>query len=765
MNLWLLSSLFVGAMALTACSSSDDPIPSTPAVTPGQPIDPTTMRMAALSGFVHDVDGNAISGVTVTSGTESVTTDGQGGFVLTKVGTNQGRTVVKFTKYGYVEIVRAAEQLNGDVWDVVMVNVSSWGSDNYVATNFDAYEGKTTTVDDMTVDLQGQGIVLASTGAGFDGWVNEEVVYLNPDKPNFAAMMPGGDLAAVRTDNSQVQLISYGMTKVDLTDNSGNKLQLAAGKPATMTFPVPEKFKDNTPDEIPLWSFNEETGLWEEEGIATYDASNNVYVGQVPHFSWVNLDYPEVRTSLTVVVKDEAGNLLPHIKVDVDGQKSVYTNTSGQAKCYVPKNTAFYITVHAEDYANYGGEQIVVQVSENELGDQGGTKEIVLPTVGHISGTVTNQGEGNNVATIWIEYGENKETSRVHSDLEGKFFIIAPADYKGEAKLKVRSADGKVKTVDITLDGTDQAFNISFVSDTNAGGTAVITWGKETFTLPFDAVETDYEGGVVIVGNSFYFTTGWGGEKEMSDDGFAYADLQLATYQEGQTKFTGATFNVRKEGGSDGMIGAWIGDAEVTITPQDGGNYRIQAAGYGQFEGRWEEQEGQERQQAHATLDVTAPVYAKGEKLQNVTAAQGLFPSFTPYIPGRTVDCAIRITECQALGKGGHLMYRDSELGVTEYQALVEEAKKTLGEPINEYLYDDDYNHYGSSTFQKGDKYLKINWNGYNNNWADISEASIAIWDLREYTGGTITVTVYEGYTLEPSARVKADKFWQARKK
>ena len=212
-------------------------------------------------------------------------------------------------------------------------------------------------------------------------------------------------------------------------------------EPATVKFPVPDKFKGVEPDEIPLWSFNEETGLWEEEGTAIYDKAEGVYVGEAPHFSWINLDYPEVRTALKIIVKDEAGNLIPYIKVDIDGQKSAFTNSKGEATTYVPKNTAFYITVHSEDYSNYPNE-VKVEVAADELGETGGTKTITLPTVAHISGVVTNQGSGNNVATIWIEYN-GKSTKKTHSDLDGKFYLMAPVDYKGKAVLKVRAADMK----------------------------------------------------------------------------------------------------------------------------------------------------------------------------------------------------------------------------------------------------------------------------------------------------------------------------------
>ena len=752
MNLWLLGSLFVGALALTACSDSDDNGGGGGNVTPTSPVNPATMKMAALSGFVYDKDGKPLSGVQISTGSESATTDTNGGFAFKSVGTRASsvgkRTVLTFSKSGYQTITRAANFAESDIWEVVMVEKGEprafdSSSDN---TLEDSKSG-------MIVDFQPDGFK-DEYGNPFNGTVNADMLYLSPDDENFGAMMPGGDLAAVRSDGTEAQLVSYGMTLVNLKDNWDEPLNI--NNPATVKFPVPEKFKGAEPAQIPLWGFNEETGLWEEEGMATYDETEGVYVGEAPHFSWINLDYPEVRTTLKVIVKDEAGNLIPYIKVDIDGQKSAYTNSKGEATTYVPKNTAFYITVHAEDYANYANE-VKVEVGANELGENGGTKTITLPTVAHISGAVTNQGSGNNVATIWIEYN-GKSTKKVHSDLDGKFFILAPADYKGKAVLKVRAADGQVKSVDIELDGKGHAYEISFKSDVNAG--AVITFMGETYNFEFAPVAVEDEGGIVIIDGDFSGTTGWGSEMDMEGGSFVYADFSFQGFKEGQTKYSGVQFGIRREG-QENMVGMWGEDGEATVTPQKNNYYRVQITGQGQFEGRWDpEAEGQ---MAHGSIDITMPLYAKGKKLQNVTT--NILPSFAPVLADRTADYALQVTESPMLGKGGYLIYRDTEIGVDVFDALVEEAKKTMGEPKDYGRYNDQYNHFGNATFQSGEKYLSITWNGGDVQFADFMNDPIQMWSLRYYQGGNIVIMAYDGYKFTDSQRVKAETFWKARKK
>ena len=752
LNLWLLASLFMGGLALTACSSSDDDGGNggnQPVITPGSSVNPANMKMSALSGFVRDTDGYPLAGVTVTSGTESTRTDGQGGFVLSKVNSKNGRTVVKFEKDGYNAIVRAAENLDGDIWEVVM---STTWSENVVTYNYLSQYDKTTSIQNMEVELQGDGYVKDSNKAAFSGTVNQTVQYLNPDNKDFAEMMPGGDLAAVRsgenggTAGEQVQLISYGMTKVDLTDaNTGEKLQLAEGKPATLSFPVPEKFKDSKPAQIPLWSFNEETGLWEEEGIATYDAENDVYVGTVKHFSWVNLDYPEVRVRLKITVKDEKGNLIPGIKVDIDAQKNVTTNNKGVVSTYVPKNTKFYVTIHSEDYANYAEMEpmVIDPLSEDK------SITITLPTVAHISGKVVNQGEGNNVATVWIEYN-GKTTKRMHTDVDGQFYIVAPADYKGEAKLKVRGGDGRIKTADITLDGEDHAYTINFKSDVNSGGKGTFKYKGKTYDFIFGEVSVDRDGGAVIIGNSFHAESGYPDFEEGEMEGFVRGAIQISGYSASKTSYTlgeNDFIEMGLEGQGGHMVVVFVPGANVTIT-QNGDNYRIQASGKAMGQGEefgWNKEPDNEDDLGDATLDITMPIYARGNMLTNVTPANNPLPNWAPILKDTPADFAIAITESPAIGKGGVMMYYADTLVVEDYNELKAEAVKTFGNPVS------DYNYGGSSNamFYKDGKYLYINFNNYYNesNRPDFTENVIGTYSLT-YAQARIGIVAYDGYTL-----------------
>lgn len=725
-NLWLLASLFMGAIAFTACSSSDDTPddPGTPAqqggISQGTAVAPASMKMAALSGFVKDSEGNALSGVTVTSGTEKVVTGKDGGFVFEKVNSVNGRTVVKFTCSGYTEVVRSMPTTDGSVWEVVMS--SNWGEDHAEGYNYSGMSYNVKTESGMKADFDSDSFKNDATGEAHTGYLYTYMSYLNPDDDNFADMMPGGDLAAVRSQENggeEVQLISYGMTKVDLKGNNGEKLQLADGKPATLTFPVPEKFENNTPEEIPLWSFNEQTGLWEEEGVAKYNASLNAYVGTVKHFSWVNLDYPESRATLKVTVKNDKGVVIPNVKVDVDGQRSVFTNVNGVAELYVPINATLYVTVHSRDYGNYEGE-VKQTVEALTAGGQTKEVEIILPALPSISGKVTNTGVGGNITTLWLEY-DGKETAKIHSDKDGKFYMLAP-DYKGAAVLKVRAIDGTTASYDITLDGKDQAFNITISGATTTGGQATFTMkdGSGKYDIAVPNVSFEDLNGISIIGNQLSLNL-YAGDYETGRYG---VDLSIYGYSESKKDFTNYNYSFSQNVDQQYLYGSSYSEegspkGKVNVTKNSDGNYRIQISGDAVFSSN--DIPASNEPNATISADFTSPLLMKAKTLDKVTKKEASFPSFTPWISGLNPTAAIQITESPKVGKGVLLFFYNKEkreLTYKDYLDFKNQARKSLGDPVECNDYGDDANAVSDenlydicqSVFYKSGKYILVSF-------------------------------------------------------
>ena len=746
-NFWLIACLFAGAILTTGCDkSNDDPEPTPPApkitedkISEGTAVDPTKMTMSALSGFVYDSDGTPLGNVKVTSGTKSCMTTPDGGFVLDEVKQVNGRSIVKFSCSGYFDVIRSMPTVEGDVWEVVMSSIYSSSNEEKVAssTKYPNQDNRVQTSKGMTVDLQADGFKFADSGEplGYYDYVTAQILYLNPDDKDFANMMPGGDLAALNADNEQVQLVSYGMVCVNISAN-GRKVQLADGKPATLTFPVPDKFNDSElPAEIPLWSFDEEKGLWIYEGVATYDSEKNVYVGTVTHFSWVNLDYPEKRATLKVNVKDEAGNVIPNLAVDIDGQKTCFTNVNGVVECFVPINTDFYVTVRSHDYSNYSPE---VKVNVGGIATAGDTKtvNIVLPVLNHISGKVLNSGKGNNLSTLWIEYienSDNKSTKAVHTDAQGQFILNAPYGYRGAAKLILMASDGSTHEFDITLDGNDHAYTLGIETDTSTGG--VITYtpndGTPVSVVVPPVFATDYRG-VVVFDNSLSF----------SYDDYSmnrYTNLQVVIEDYSVSKKVYNNDNAYFSLSTDNITANSYVVNTMTVTKNEYGTFTFQMDGDAQNY-NWVNNNPVYTTVGTYNGEFTAPLLLTAKTLRKIGAKDASFPSFTPWIEGDSAFAGIQITESKALGKGVILMYSGRKHSYNDYKTFMAQAKAALGDPIDSYAPDETAPGFDADecdarcTFYKDGKYVKIIFCGWRKD--DNNENEEWIFEEMQHHGG-----------------------------
>lgn len=107
---------------------------------------------------------------------------------------------------------------------------------------------------------------------------------------NFEGMPTGG--------TTSVPFETYGFIYVDL--GAGNELT----ETASLTMPTTAA----APNTMPVWSYNETTGIWEQTGTAEKKelpggSGNWFYEAAVDHFSWYNLDAPIENVSrLDVIV-------------------------------------------------------------------------------------------------------------------------------------------------------------------------------------------------------------------------------------------------------------------------------------------------------------------------------------------------------------------------------------------------------------------------------------------------------------------------------
>lgn len=632
------------------------------------------MEDIALSGIVRDASGTPIEGVSIVSGSSAATTNTDGFFEFDQiqvVSVPNDRSVVRFSKAGYFDVVRSMDAdddaADGASWEVVMCRKEN--NDFTSIKTYSSSSDQTLQAGEMKIDMPQDGYKVDGTGVGYTGKVKSEMVYLDPNNERFSEMMPGGDLAAVRSDNSSAQLVSYGMTDLNMYAENGDKLQLKDGCKAKLTFPIPAGMGENPPASIPLWSFNEKTGLWEEEGSAALQG--NVYVGEVAHFSWVNLDYPEKQGTVYGYVKDDTGKVLPGVRLSI-GQllASTVTKSDGYYSHEVPANTAFSITVKD---LYYGGinQKVSVKVPALSPGERRQV-DITLPHLVRVYGKVMNERGDGIRSSVWVQT-EKAKTEVLQTDKDGNFNVYVPKDMKGKATVHARTYRGDEVSKDITIKDKDVYVEL-IVSGSGGVNTNMIhifsdVLGNEAWPIP---TYTSPLSGVVILDNAMMLIPEERANILMSIMVAQY-DKEKTTYTDGVTAYVANQAEKRQFQTMPGK--------EMKCTVQRNGNdFVFSLEGNGVFcqeasDNDADEQETEEKYDENAKLVgkmMNYQLLVAAKTLRNVKPVDAGFPSITPQLEAKA-PLALLITESLNLGKGGAVYYNG---GSSDYQKLKNAAAK-----------------------------------------------------------------------------------------
>ena len=358
-------ALFVAILSagLSACKKYD----SANSSTNGNNIPPEVMVTASVQGRVIDQNGVPVEGAAVTSGTASATSDINGIFTFSRISLSSRFGYVQAAKSGYFTGSRSIITSAGDSSFVTIRLISRSETGSFAA----ATGGKIMVFSGDSVAFGPSSVVTASTNAAYTGTVHVFANYLNPTNDNAAQYMPG-DLRGIGSDGKETAIQSFGMMEVELRDDAGNKLQIAAGQTATLTMAIPTTLQSAAPATIPLWYFNDSTGRWIQQGTATRQGTD--YIGQVGHFSWWNCDAPIGTVNFKIKVKDQYGNPLPHNYIsfydastgDIRGG---YTDYNGFATGLILKGKPLVMQVVTECGNIMGGMNVGPALQDVDLGN------------------------------------------------------------------------------------------------------------------------------------------------------------------------------------------------------------------------------------------------------------------------------------------------------------------------------------------------------------------------------------------------------------
>ena len=349
----------------------------------------TTKVNSSVSGFVTDENNAAVLGASVTAGGFSTTTDKYGYFEIKNVQVVKSAAVVTVNQPGYFKGIKTyiADDNKAAFFRIKLIPKTN------VGTISASTGGNVTLSNGLIIALPVDGVVNAGTGAAYTGAVNVAAHWIDPTASDLNQTMPG-DLRGTNAAGSLKRLTTFGMAAVELTGASGELLQIATGKKATITMPIPSALLATADATIILWSFDEAKGLWKEEGTAT--KTGNTYVGEVSHFSFWNCDVPNNYVQFNCTVKDQSGNPIPYVAVKISvvgggpyNARYGYTDSSGYVSGAIPDNAQLLLEVFTTYYC---GTSIYSQnfTTTNVNVSLGTITVNTSQGVANVSGTVTD---------------------------------------------------------------------------------------------------------------------------------------------------------------------------------------------------------------------------------------------------------------------------------------------------------------------------------------------------------------------------------------
>jgi len=256
-------------------------------------------------GLVLDTSGNPISNATVSIGTSTVQTNTNGLFSVANASVKERFAYIKVSKTGFINGSRVLVPKIGDNQVNIMMIPNTPTATVSSGVNSEVALSNGTKV-------KFSGAFKDANGNAYTGNVQVGLYHLKPSNTYLSEIMPGSLLASNANGESKV-LETFGMLHVELTGSNGQKLNLANNTTAEISLDIDVSQLSSSPASIPLWSFDETTGMWKEEGSAS--KVGNKYVGNVSHFSWWNCDLQSSQCNVTVTVNNNAGIPVSGLKV------------------------------------------------------------------------------------------------------------------------------------------------------------------------------------------------------------------------------------------------------------------------------------------------------------------------------------------------------------------------------------------------------------------------------------------------------------------
>lgn len=238
----------------------------------------------------------------VTVAGESVDTN-ESGFFSVSVPSDTEVTLAARVK-GYAPTTKAFSA-PAQASTFLQVTLLAWNA----TTQFEAVSGG-------TISTGATSLTFPPGSLNATGMVTAHLSHLDPSSDGARAAFPGG---FVTNDGNQLE--SFGALAVVVEDSSGAEVSLKSGQTVAAKLQV----VSSTADSVPLWSLDEGTGRWKQEGTLSGCASS-VCKAELPHLSWWNADQVYETACLKACANNKAGN--PAVGVSLEARGTDYNGVS-----------------------------------------------------------------------------------------------------------------------------------------------------------------------------------------------------------------------------------------------------------------------------------------------------------------------------------------------------------------------------------------------------------------------------------------------------
>ncbi len=386
--------------------------------------DPMVKVEGSVAGLIVDEQGEPVENAVVTFGDQTRITNRFGAFTLVNQELYADGTYLTVEKSGYFPGSRRFNAI-ADATNNIRIRMI----EKVEVGNYSADTGGEIEVSTARISLP-SGPYTRPDGSNYSGNVKVYAKYLDPTVSETFEEMPG-DLVGADSEGELNGLATFGMLAVELENDNGEKVNLPEGETALISMTVPDELISVAPSTIPLWHFDEQRGIWLEEGEANLE--NGVYVGEVSHFSFWNCDFPlpvvNINGTLSLNGSLAEGFKVQVVDVTTGFTGCGYTSSRGIFGGQVPAGNVMILRVLDPCGGILYEQEIGPFDQDTDLGDI--DIITVLETV-HLTGNVTNcTGQTINESAVVFDFGST--SMLVVCEDDGSFDFVTPPCLTGAA--------------------------------------------------------------------------------------------------------------------------------------------------------------------------------------------------------------------------------------------------------------------------------------------------------------------------------------------